>query len=177
MKKTLIKKIAMIGAVVVGMLAFGGTTQANASSKLHFDHRTITYHIDSTSKHYKGIWKDAIKEWNSKRVLKFKASSKKKADLRLTTRKVVTNDAIYDFSNSFVFGNILGGTSYLKLNRSYMDKHNYAHNERVNMATSAIENGLGLDLNNDNQSHMYFGSDPITSYDVAQLKKLYAHVK
>ncbi|WP_087742717.1 hypothetical protein [Levilactobacillus zymae] len=98
MKKTLIKQIAMIGAVVVGMLAFGGTTQANASSKFHFDHRTITYHIDSTSKHYKGIWKDAINEWNSKGVLKFKASSKKKADLRLDTRKNLKDNSIYTSS-------------------------------------------------------------------------------
>lgn len=177
MKKNLIKKIAMIGAVVVGMLAFGGITQANASSNFHFDHRTITYHIDSTSKRYKGIWKDAINEWNSKGVLKFKASSKKKADLRLDTRKNLKDDSFYTCPNPLVWGNILSGTSHVKLNRSLLDQGNYTRDERVNVATSAIETSLGVDNVDHNKSHMYDFNLSITSYDVAQLKKLYAHVK
>lgn len=179
MKKSLIKQIAMIGAVVVGMLAFGGTTQANASSKEHFNSRTITYHIDSTSKHYKGIWKDAIDEWNSKGVLKFKASSKKKANLRLTTVFQLKHDYFYQTRAHGTLSE-RGYTRIvdLKLSRNFMDENNYTQNERVNLATMGIENSLGLNLSNDKQSHMYYsGEKSITSYDVSQLKKLYAHVK
>lgn len=179
MKKTLIKQIAMIGAVVVGMLAFGGTTQANAAVH-HFGTRTITYHIDSTSKHYKGIWKDAFNEWNSKGVLKFKATSKKKAMLRATTRLHVKNDYAYSTNNLYHnFDNNYFHAS-TALNRSYMDSHDYTRSQRVNLATNGIEANLGLTLYDNSRSHMYDGTPsmtPITSYDVAQLKKLYAHVK
>ncbi|HJE86195.1 MAG TPA: hypothetical protein K8U88_01285 [Levilactobacillus hammesii] len=171
----LIKKIAIASAVALGMFAFGGATQANASSP-HFDSRKITYHIDSTSKNYKGIWQDAINEWNSKGVLKFKQASKKKAMLRMTTRKTLKDNTLWDAYAPEMWGNTYSRLT-AKLNRSYMDNYSFTRKARVNAATDVIEVGLGLDLNSDKRSHMSDLNMPITAYDVAQLRKLYAHVK
>lgn len=183
MKKSLIKKIAMIGAVVVGMLAFGGTTQANASSITpndgHFDSRTITYHIDSASKHYKDIWNQAIKNWNSQQhVIKLRSTSGKKAMMRLTTVKKTKNNGLLSAGINYT-----DGSSYLdlkvKLSRQAMDESNYSRNNRIHVAMQGIGLGVGLrstQKNNGIMSQNVLHSN-ITHNDISGLKKAYKGVK
>lgn len=166
-KNQLVKRIAIIGAVVIGIFAFGGATQANASSIPTFYKRTITYHIDCTSSHYKDIWKDAFKVWNSKGVLRFKPTSKKKAMLRVTTRKTLSEDALWWSKGTSNF-------NLLKLNRSIMDNYNTTRKQRVNLATWAIWIGLGCDGKKAYSSAVW---TPISSTEVATVKKTYAHIK
>ncbi|HJE87234.1 MAG TPA: hypothetical protein K8U88_06565 [Levilactobacillus hammesii] len=170
-KNQLLKKIVIAGAVVMGMLAFGGFTQAHASNVAMFDSRKITYHIDATSSRYKNVWKQAFKSWNSKGVLKFKPASKKKADLRVTTRK----------SLGYLYG-VEGSTSsgsnsnqmLVKLDRSTLSSKNVSTKQRVNVATWAIFGGLGCDSKKMSTSAVW---TPITSTEVNTIKKTYAHVK
>ncbi|CAJ1230198.1 hypothetical protein LZ22198_MCBDPFMK_02500 [Levilactobacillus zymae] len=145
MKKTLIKQIAMIGAVVVGMLAFGGTTQASAAN-YHFNSRTITYHVSASSKRWKNIWAKAIHNFDNNGTIKLKAASKKKAKMQLTT-----------FSNTGHYKGVLGpieasfGTNekvfthtYVKLNWKLMNKYGYTNKQRMCVATNRIAGALGL---------------------------------
>jgi len=130
--KGLLKFVALMG-IGVSLLGAGSVT-ANASSKPywgHFDSKRITYHIDSTSKHYRGIWKQAINNWNTQGVVKLVNTNKKsKANIQMTTAKYVKG---YDVGK-IMFGEFAGSPTNEKITliRSYLDKHNYTDNERTN---------------------------------------------
>lgn len=171
-KGQLIKRIAIIGAVIIGIFALGGATQAHASNIANFDSRTITYHIDATSSRYKSVWKEAFKSWNSKGILKFKPASKKKALLRVSTRKSLDGSLITAEGSTSSGSN--SDQVLVKLDRSTLSGKNVSRKQRVNVATRGIFGGLGCDSKNMRTSAIW---TPITSAEVNIVKKAYAHVK
>ncbi|NLR09192.1 hypothetical protein [Lactobacillus sp. HBUAS51381] len=179
--KGLVKFVTLLG-IGVSLMGAGSVT-ANASSKnycAHFDSRRITYHIDSTSKHYRGIWKSAVKAWNKEqKVIKLKSTkSKKNADIRMTT--VSKNSNKVDYTRYWTMGDSIMNSS-VRLNRHALDAYEFDNSTRVQYAISEIGFGLGLEWLGDtskssvmNQSQDNFH---ITSFDRANLKAAYKGVK
>lgn len=175
--KGLLKFVTLMG-IGVSLLGVGGVT-ANASSKAyygHFDSRRITYHIDSTSKHYRGIWKSAIKEWNNNQnVIKLrKAKNKKSANLRLTSRAHLKNDLVWLVNNNTAGG--IFDTSYVKLSRSYFPQGQAYDKYRVMGAEQVIGSGVGLNQTNDD-SVMGTLSNKFTPLVISNLKAAYKGIK
>ncbi|MGX6427547.1 hypothetical protein [Levilactobacillus yonginensis] len=177
--KGLIKFVTMLG-IGVSLLGVGSVT-ANASSKPYvgsFPSRKITYHIDSTSKHWKNIWQGAINSWNSLHVVKLRATKKaSKADIRLKTKKNV--------EGHHLIGGELGGPggrgglffANLALNRKLMsDVHDSEKNKEMN-ALATVGQAIGLAGTNDHTSALSsFASKP-SAKDKANLKLAYKGIK
>lgn len=176
--KGLLKFIALM-ELGISLLSVGSLT-ASASSKAywgHFDSRRITYHIDSTSKHYRGIFKTAIKNWNDQGIVKLVNTNKKcKANIRLTTAKYVKG---YDVGK-IMFGEFAGSPTNEKITlvRSYLDSNNFTNKERTNIATAYL--GITLGLNSDVSGDSLYSNiseNHITPFDQANLKAAYKGVK
>lgn len=199
MKNSLIKKIAVSGAVVIGMFAFGGGTSASASASIlatpytgHFTSRTVTYHINSSSKHWQKVWTKAIHKLNKNGTVKLKATSKKKAKMTLTTVAKLKGNNPWDVSwnGKEKNGLYIFRHASLKLNRkvcvkkAYFEKSNKAVDgktmETIN-AMDAIAVGLGLDQNtagNDSFVNEFgWWHSNLTKADKLGLAKAYANVK
>lgn len=198
MKNSLIKKIAVSGAVVVGMFAFGGGTPASASAVTpnvggHFASRTVTYHINSSSKHWQKVWKKAIHKFDHNGTIKLKATSKKKAQITMTTvakfkGKYATAD--WDFLRNKDDGTHVFKHVRLRLNRKVCGKQAFYPNdnmvvdgqtmETVN-AAEAIAVGLGLNNSTTNKRSLVnetgWWNGKLTKADKLGLAKAYANVK
>ncbi|NLR09191.1 MULTISPECIES: hypothetical protein [Lactobacillaceae] len=179
--KGLLKFVTLLG-IGISLLGAGGIT-ANASKKAywgHFDSKRITYHIDSTSKHYRGIWKSAIKNWNSQHVVKLINTNKKSnADIRLTSIAGTLKSQRYSGVNDNT-GNVIIHSS-MKLHRVFMDDgyYKYSTSDRISVASQALGYSLGLKLNKSAKSVMnsYQFRNHITPSDRANLKAAYKGVK
>jgi len=178
--KWLLKFVTLMG-IGVSLLGAGSVT-ANASSKYydgHFDSKRITYHIDSASKHYRGIWKQAIKKWNEQGVVKLVNTNKKsKADIRMTTVKYIKT---YPWlTTKQLVGDEIASVN-IKVDRTYTNDSNFSDKNRINLATVTIGQSLGLKLNKKKNSIMNYYSDysmaNITSFDRANLKAAYKGIK
>jgi len=179
MHKNLIKFVTLVG-IGVSLLGAGSVT-AHASKYYegHFDSKRITYHIDSTSKHYRGIWKAAIKDWNKQGVVKLVNTKKKsKANIRMTTMKHVkgSGDSESLVTSRFLGDNVFSSAN-VKLDRTKMANHHYKDIDRIILATGNIGTALGLKDNNNRNSIMGDTSNTITSFDRANLKAAYKGVK
>ncbi|WP_143461330.1 zinc metalloprotease [Levilactobacillus enshiensis] len=174
--KGLLKFVALMG-LGISLLSMGSVT-VNASSKPywgHFDSKKITYHIDSTSKHYRGIFKAAVKNWETNGVIKLVNTKKKsKADIRITSVKNIKHDAP-DRNNSSLFGGSIMNTQ-IRLSRHYIKKYNYSDTQIIQFATAELGSALGLNYVDSDNSIMG-GSQTITSFDRANLKAAYKGVK
>ncbi|MGP4115608.1 hypothetical protein [Levilactobacillus zymae] len=190
MKNSLIKKIAVSGAVVVGMFAFGGGTSASASAVTpndgHFASRTVTYHINSSSKHWQKVWKSAVRRFDRNGTVKLKATSKKKAQLTLTTVAKFKDHATWDASWKGDDTTGIRTSARLRLSRKdsndtvYIAKINTVFSGESRYPVEAIAYGVGLNhstknkgsLMNDNEAHIN-----LTKADKLGLAKAYANVK
>lgn len=111
MKKHLFRHLFMSLAVagILGAAGFAASsTTASADSNYEpFNGQTVTYHINSGSKYYNGMWKNAVKAWSKNGVVKFKqvaknpqltlstmASDKKEGDVPGTTREYGQNGSL-----------------------------------------------------------------------------------
>lgn len=174
--KALLKIVTMFG-VVVSLLGVGSVT-ASASSKPYygsFGYRKITYHIDSTSKHWKDNWKGAINSWNSLHVVKLRAAKKaSKANLRLTTKKSIKDGATISSVLSGPQG--IGGifSSKIALNRQSLAEFDEAGKEQI--ALTGVGVGIGLKFSNDPKSALLYGTKP-SAQDKANLKRAYKGIK
>jgi len=175
MHKNLIKFVTLVG-IGVSLLGAGSVT-AHASKYYggHFDSKRITYHIDSTSKHYRGIWKAAIKDWNKQGVVKLVNTKKKsKANIRMMSVKTIKNDEpgnsyVRTFAGSYV-------NAKVKLNRAYFNDNHLTDELRISTAKAILGEALGLKDTNHSDSIMRL-SNTITSFDRANLKAAYKGVK
>ncbi|GEO70220.1 hypothetical protein [Levilactobacillus acidifarinae] len=190
MKNSLIKKIVVSGAVVVGMFAFGGVMPASASTVTpnngHFASRTVTYHINSSSKHWQKVWKKAIHKFGHNGTIKLKATTKKKAQLTLTTVAKFKNHGTWDASWSDDDATGVRTSARLRLSRKdcneklYIAKINTIVYGESRYPVEAIAAGVGLDhstknkgsLMNDNEWH-----SNLTKGDKLGLAEAYANVK
>lgn len=188
-----IKKVAISVAVALSMFAFGGATQANASSitpsTYHFNSRTITYHINSSSKQWKNAWVRAIHKFDKNGTIKLKATSKKKAKITMTTvakfkGKGATNawDASWDTKKGT---NILKHVS-LRLSRKvcnegiWISEKNTVYDGKVPNAIQAIAVGLGLDNANTTKGSLLNANEfhqNLSKSDKLGLAQAYANVK
>lgn len=186
-KLRLIKFVTLVG-IGVSLLGFGGVT-ANASNKGyygHFDSRRITYHIDSTSKRWQGVWKRAVSQWNNQQnVVKLSKAKKNKADINLKTRVLKdTNQycsAIHDYIPANNKMDIILHSS-MKLNRAFIATYapSMQNQRRNDMAVLAIGETLGLSYAKTGKTVMNSYHTPnttITSLDRANLKAAYKGVK
>lgn len=178
MYKNLIKFVTLVG-IGVSLLGAGSVT-AHASKYYgaHFDSKRITYHIDSSSKHYRGIWKSAIKNWNKQGVVKLVNTNKKsQANIRMTTVKHIKT---YPWlAPEQLVGDSLTSVN-IKIDRTYANGYKFSDKTRINLATTTIGSALGLKLNKNKNSIMNYYSDysgNITSFDRANLKAAYKGVK
>ncbi|MFC6206939.1 MULTISPECIES: hypothetical protein [Levilactobacillus] len=179
MKNTrLIKFVTMLG-LGVSLLGIGSVT-ANASSKPYigsFSSRKITYHIDSTSKHWKDNWKGAIKLWNDLHVVKLRAAKKaSNAEIRLTTKKYIKGGI--DFSTRLSGSQGRGGLFYSKiaLNRHVFAKFYPTEKQKEQMALRSVGVAIGLDYSDDPTSALALASKP-SAQDKANLKLAYKGIK
>jgi len=178
--KSLIKFISMLG-IGVSLLGVGSVT-ANASSKPYvgsFSSRKITYHIDSTSKHWKNIWKGAINSWNSLHVVKLRATKKaSKADIRLTTKKSIKGGGT---TSSFYTGPRGHGgifSSKIALSRQSLAKLNETDAEKGQDALCGVGLAIGLKDNfHDNTSALSGYASKPNAQDKKNLQLAYKGIK
>ncbi|WP_125681671.1 zinc metalloprotease [Levilactobacillus yonginensis] len=179
-RKSLIKFVTMLG-IGVSLLGVGSVT-ANASSKPYygsFSSRKITYHIDSTSKHWKNLWKGAINSWNSLHVVKLRAIKKaSKADIRLTTKKSI--------KGGLTIGSTLNGpqgvggifSSKVALNRKSLADLNETESEKEQDALCGVGLAIGLKENfYDNTSALSGYSSTPNAQDKKNLQLAYKGIK
>ncbi|KRL93051.1 hypothetical protein ACUIJQ_06755 [Levilactobacillus hammesii] len=175
MHKNLIKFVTLVG-IGVSLLGAGSVT-AHASKYYegHFDSKRITYHIDSTSKHYRKILKSAVNDWNDQGVIKLVNTNKKsKADIRMTTAATVKHNwpgfcHIDTFDGDYM-------NARIKMNRKYFDENHLTDEQRTSL--SEVEIGLTLGLKGNNRNNSIMGNfNHITSFDRANLKAAYKGVK
>lgn len=175
--KGLIKFVTMLG-IGVSLLGVGSVT-ANASSKPYdgsFQSRKITYHIDSTSKHWKNLWKGAIDSWNSLHVVKLRAIKKaSKADIRLTTKSRFKDGGNIDGFSMGPGGR--GGIffSKLALSRSYLKDR--TDQQKAQHALGTVGQAIGLAYTNDTTSALSFRASKPSAKDKANLKLAYKGIK
>jgi len=177
MKNTrLIKFVTMLG-LGVSLLGIGSVT-ANASSKPYygsFSSRKITYHIDSTSKHWNDNWQGAIDSWNSLHVVKLRSIKKaSKADIRLTTKKSIKGGLTISSVLSGPQG--IGGifSSKIALNRQSLAEFDEAGKEQI--ALQGVGVAIGLKFSNDKTSALLYGTKP-SAQDKVNLKRAYKGIK
>ncbi|MFC6275855.1 hypothetical protein ACFQET_10235 [Levilactobacillus tangyuanensis] len=176
--KTLVKIVTMFG-VAVSLLGIGSVT-ASASSKPYygsFGSRKITYHIDSTSKHWKDNWNGAIKSWNSLHVVKLRSAKKaSKANIRLTTKKSIKDGA--EISGHLSGPQGIGGvlSSKVVLNRQVLSE--FDENGKEQIALTGVGTALGLKFNHtDNTSAMSMFASKPNAQDKKNLQLAYKGIK
>ncbi|GAX08961.1 extracellular zinc metalloproteinase [Secundilactobacillus silagincola] len=182
MKKHLLRNLFM-SLAVAGTLGAGAfvanPTTANASS-WKFAGTTVTYHINSTSKYYNGMWKNAVKAWSKNGVVKFKSvAASDKPELTLTTRSL-DNDK---YGTIFVQPRTINANheinaAYVALNRNAMKFLGLGLSDRTKVAESGMGNALGLDYTSNKHSVMYeyagdMGMSGVTKSDLNNLVNLY----
>lgn len=163
--KRLLKFVTLMG-IGVSLLGAGSVT-ANASSKpywANYPSKTIPYKINSTSTHYKNIWKKAIKNWNNTKLIRLKqVKSNKKAVIHLTSLAKFSDDYNQKLelspeltgatvSDSYTLTNTINGkvsqelieSSSVYLNREKLNNANYSDAQKVNVATREIGYAMGL---------------------------------
>lgn len=194
LKKQLLKKLAITGAVVMGMLTFGGVTQANAATASpsygHFTSRTITYHINGSSKHWKKVWAKAIHKFDHNGTIKLKATSKKKAKMTMSTVvKFKGKDATLPYKGSGSGSKKVIKKMHLRLSQKVSGKQVYIEKDNlvvsgtdleVKYATAVIAFGLGLNESNNIKGSMMNWNEwhaNLSSGDKLGLAQAYAHVK
>jgi len=170
----------MLG-IGVSLLGVGSVT-ANASNKPYygsFQSRKIAYHIDSTSKHWKNIWKGAINSWNSLHVVKLRATKKaSKADIRLTTKKSIKGGITIGSTLDGPQG--IGGifSSKIALNRKSLADLHKTEQEKKSEALRGVGIAIGLKPNyDDDTSALSFRASKPNAQDKANLKLAYKGIK
>jgi len=177
--KGLLKFVALMG-IGVSLLGAGSVT-ANASNKPYygsFASRKITYHIDSTSKHWKDIWKGAIDSWNSLHVVKLRAIKKaSKADIRLTTKKTIKGGVTYSYYLDGPQGSRGIFYSKIALNRQSLAELNETEQEVKQEALCGVGIVIGLKTNDDETSALSSYASKPSAQDKANLKAAYKGIK
>ncbi|MDT6981547.1 hypothetical protein [Levilactobacillus zymae] len=159
----------MLLAIVWG-LGFAGGTSAQAANT-HFATRKITYHINGKSSYYHQVWTNAVKAWNSTKVVKLKPTTKKKAKIQFAIDKKSAGICPY------VYTYILSGkrkTSWAKgyMHGGVMSKFLYSKEQRTSIAICVVGHTLGL---RDNEIDWETNIVPAT--DRSDLAHAYAHIK
>lgn len=160
-----------------------------------FSDYIITYKIDATSNHYRGIWKKAISNWNSVHFVKLVPAKKgKSAKMHMTSvssftnltkfgEKLPSNKDGYSVVDAGIWHDALNYSSWTRviahshslLNREVMNNNNYSDKQRINVATRELGYSMGLKYNHKSKSVMNADNYKvaITKSDKNQLKKLY----
>lgn len=167
------KRILAFVAVGIGVMTAGlvsGVTPASASSEPtmtpsygYFSKTTITYHITTTSKAYRSVFKQALKAWSKNGTVKFKAASQKTAMLQLgTSRKISAKKGSSNFSyQSDTLMNTETGETIEKIKKGtgqlglkYIAKHKASRAKKVAYAVRLLGFAVGLENTNDKKSVM-----------------------
>lgn len=180
MKKTTLKTLAMSFVVAttlgVGALVSQSTTASASSdfSKLNTPNHTVTYHINSTSTYYHGMWANAVKGWAKNGTLKFKEVAKSdKPQLTLSTEKGTSSDVKHNYaSKTYEYSN---RTAHIV--RATAKNMDFGLKERTSLAESALGTILGLDYKYGASSSImnrnYCFMNSITKTDLRNLANLY----
>lgn len=168
---------------ISGGMAFS-SVDAQAKTIRHFETRTIKYHIDSTGRYYQSVWGKAINRWNKLNVVKLvKVKNAKNANLRLSTIKK-DHDYAYSYSHeSFAPSSNASLSIYktekISLSKYFMKYCGYFKYNRVDLATQAIGDALGLESSGNENSIMsrdVLLPSKISKADKKNLQKLYKNI-
>ncbi|WP_204121439.1 MULTISPECIES: hypothetical protein [Levilactobacillus] len=124
-----LSRLLIVTAVFLGLLGIGNITASATNKKPYwgtYDTRRITYYSYSKTKHYKGVWNYAIKQWNKQKVVKLvKVKKVNDALIELDTAAPKRNTTEPYLTENAVMGDVpnvgIGGF-WLTLNRTYF-KH------------------------------------------------------
>lgn len=191
----------MVGATLMGSGLVTGLIAVSASQPMiaqakeplvpksvnHYPTRKITYHIDSTSKYYRQVWQQAIKNWNKQKIVKLvPVKSKKRVQIRVWTVKKLPKGLRkyaynwnYDIEYSKKYKKDLMSTSTAQLSQETMHRSYMSKLERINVATGAIGSTLGLLKSRSEWSVMGTSMqyNSISKYDRQGLQRAYQGVK
>jgi len=177
-----ILSVILLFCISVGM-SFS-PVDAHANTIRHFETRTVKYHIDSTGSYYRSVWNKAIGRWNKLHVVKLvKVKNTKDANLRLSTirkdHKYAYSYSHETFAPSSKASLSIYKTIKVSLSKYFMTYYGYFKYNRVDLATQAIGDALGLESSdNDNciMTRNVLMPSKISKTDKKNLQKLYKNV-
>ncbi|WP_461243825.1 zinc metalloprotease [Secundilactobacillus muriivasis] len=180
MKKTTLKTLAMSFVVAttlgVGALVSQPTSASAASdfSKFNTSNHTVTYHINSTSNYYHGMWANAVKAWSKNGTLKFKEVAKNdNPKLTLSTEKGTQSDVKHGYANRTSYDGLGNRTAHV-VRATVKD---LTLKEKTSIAEHSLGLTLGLNKESDSSSSImnvhYSFVNSITKTDLHNLAALY----
>lgn len=164
------RRFLALVAVSLGVMTAGlfvGTTTASAKATItpsyaFFPTKTITYNISTSSKYYRGVWKKAVKAWSKNGTLKFKATTKKKAMMRLGAARHLNykEPGNFRFQSKTIMNTETGETLKVftkvdgKLDMDYLAKQKLSRTKKVALAVRLMGFMVGLDNSTNGKSVM-----------------------
>lgn len=192
MKKTTLKTLAMPFVVATALGVGALVSQPTNASALNipanltkiadgrFAGQTVTYHINSTSNYYHGMWSNAVKAWAKNGTLKFKEVAKSdNPQLTLSSR---ANKGKYEgyvvYAHSGHIGNLTSslGPSLVVINRDIVRDYGFHISNRTRVAETGLGKALGFKYSNSDNGIMSIsglGYNSITKTDLHNLAALY----